>query len=117
MKIKKYKQGLEDKAIFGNLGSRITSTLVHKILGNAVVSKDGDIWYIAFDDNLETIGFGLVRKTKSKNTSYLKYLYEDENKKEVKKALIKQIIKDCKKEKNISVWTNERETEQIFKQF
>ncbi len=109
--VKKYVQGIDNKEIFGNIGSWLTNKKVHDELGMAITSQDGDIWYISFLNNVVT-GFALYRKTKSTNAIHVRFVYGAPNEKEM---LVKKIIEDAKNENIKTVWTNDRKSEAVWK--
>jgi len=108
---KKYIQGINDKEIFGNLGSWLTSKKVHDELGMAITSQSDDVWYIAFLKDT-VVGFLLYRKTKSTNAIHIRFVYGAPNEKEL---LISKVIDDATKEDIKTVWTNDRVSESIWK--
>ena len=110
--IQKYTQGIDNKEIFGNLGSWLTNKKVHDELGMAITSQDDDIWYIAFLNNV-VVGFLLYRKTKSTNAIHIRFVYGSPNE---KKELINRVIKDAAEEKIKSIWTNDRKSELVWKE-
>ena len=111
MKIERYVQGKDDKEIFCNVGSWLTSKSVHDQLGMAITSQENDIWYIVSLNDV-VIGFALVRAMKSTNALHIRFIYTDTN---TKKVLIKKIIEDAKKDGIKSIWTNDREKEAVWK--
>lgn len=105
LKIQRYTQGKEDKEIFASVGSWLTSIEIQKILGSAITSRSGDVWYIAYLNNIP-IGFGVTREAKSNNSIHVRYVYSDDL---TKKVILNRIIKDAEECKNKTLWTNERE--------
>jgi len=100
------------KKIFGLLGSWLTSKKVHDELGMAITSQDNDIWYIKIENDT-VLGFSLTRFIKSTNAIHVRFLFGEYS---IKKELLKEIIKNAKKEKIKSVWTNDRKTEKLWKE-
>ena len=82
MKIERYIQGKDDKEIFCNVGSWLTSKSVHDQLGMAITSQENDIWYIVSLNDV-VIGFALVRAMKSTNALHIRFIYTDTNTKKV----------------------------------
>lgn len=111
MQIDKYTQGINDKDIFFKIGAWLTDKNVHEELGMAITSQKEDIWYISSLNNIST-GFALTRATKSTNAIHVRFVYSDI---ETKKRFIQTIIKDAKDNNIKSVWTNDRKTEQVWK--
>jgi len=112
MLIQKYVQGRDNKQIFGNVSTWLTSQSVHEELGMAITSKDDDFWYLAFLKE-SLIGFAVTRKIKSTNAYHVRFVYADPK---TKNSIIQKILKDGQNEEINNIWTNDRETEQVWKE-
>ena len=111
MKIEKYIQGKDDKKFFALLGFWLTSQEVHKELGTAITSKSDDVWYVQTVDN-NAVSFALCRKTKSTNAMHLRFIYGLH-----KEKLLDRVIVDCRNDSLSTIWTNARDTENLWSTF
>lgn len=108
-----YVQGsAADQDIFGPLGRMLTDDKIHKQLGMAITSTDGDLWFV--DINREGIvqGFSQVRHHKTKKSSHIRFLYAPLV--AVQNKLVKTILKYLTAEKRQSVYINDRASETLW---
>lgn len=111
MKITTYIQGENDQELFGHLGVWLTNKQIHEELGMAITSQTGDVWRVVFLDNVK-VGFSLERETKSTNAIHIRFIYADPDR---KKTLIQEAIKGAKEKNCSAIWTNDRQSEKIWK--
>lgn len=115
--MKEYVQGKNKKAdreLFGLVGSLLVDPKIQEQFGMAVVTLPGDLWFVSITAKGDLRGFVTGRIMKN-GAMHLRYVYAPA--KLAKKALIQRSLNMAQKEKLKSVWTNDRESEEIWAEF
>lgn len=104
-------QGAEtDARLFGLVGRLALSPAVHKSLGNAVSSEDGDWWFVNTRPSDIPDGFAQMRVNAS--SVHLRYCYSD--KASIKMYMIKAALRKAKELGASIIFTNERKGDDVL---
>ena len=111
MKLTTYIQGDDDnQKLFSEIGVFLISKKVHDELGTAITTQNSDTWITATNKSGKCLGFITYRQLK--NGIHIRFVYgEDET---IHNKLIETVLI---KIGSYSVWTNDRKTATIWKEF
>ena len=115
--MKEYVQGKNkraDRELFSLVGPLLVNAEIQELLGMAIVTMPGDLWFVSTTAKGDLRGFATGRILKNRSL-HLRYVYAESRM--AKKGLIQRGLNAAKKQKLKSVWTNDRETEGIWAEF
>lgn len=106
--IRKFIHGKNEMDLFSLVGAMAVNPDLHKKLGNAITSVDGDVWFL-FLKGAEVKGF-LQYRTFKNNNVHIRFLYsEDES---IKKKLLKDALKEIEADQ---IYTYDKKANDFWK--
>lgn len=112
--IRHFVQGQEgDQEIFRRLGPWLTDARIHKWLGYAITSADGDDWWISIDDSENKNGFAQVRRARA--GWHIRYLYGLDD--HAIRSLVERVILAAGTAGAKIIYTNDREDSAVWPAF
>lgn len=111
--IKKYIQGNKesDYELFGSIGKILMELTMHKAIGMAPNSIDGDVWCVVKDKSGYVVGISNARMMKNKGF-HVRYIYTLKD--GIKEELIKFHIKIGRELNAVRVFTNDLKKECLW---
>lgn len=115
MQIKTFVQGkkpAQDRELFAAVGALALHPDVHKALGTAISSTEGDIWAVALGDDGACLGFAQGRDYAT--GMHLRYAYAAQA--AVRKQLAKAMIAIAQESDERVIYINERPSDKLWSQ-
>ena len=106
------KNPAQDRELFAAVGALALHPDVHKALGTAVSSMEGDIWAVALHDDGFCLGFAQARDYAT--GMHLRYVYAPQA--TVRKQLAKTMIAIAQESNERLIYINERSDDKIWTQ-